>query len=388
MMQNIKVDVIYYMGAKDFEMEFNLGGCCHMRLLTAQVKDSKSLVHSLSRAVSRSRVIICVGPLFSETGLIHSVANAVRIPTEAVNKEKYGINSNSEVNVIKGSLPLVTADGIFGGCIVESGPQSIILLSESKSVRKALLSSLIHPYIKELSMEEPSVENQPEKEAEQTAKDDISGELIAEDTAVSAEDTVVEGGIAEEEAVEAVEDISSSTLVLQEEISVEQNNSLAQEVIDEAQSDEIDKADTTDDITEDTEENAEENAEQELSEETAKDNSENSGEMKIEMDEGGSKIDLYIEPQRVKFSKKNYYDTHYDYGEQSELYYADNDEESVPHRPSLRVPVMIFTVILLLAVLVLVYFMIFVPLREGYSISQYTETLFTPAFNFFHIIGG
>ena len=58
MIQNIKVDTIYYLTNSDFEMEFNLCGCCKMRLLTDKAENAKNFVGLLSRAVSRSQVII------------------------------------------------------------------------------------------------------------------------------------------------------------------------------------------------------------------------------------------------------------------------------------------------------------------------------------------
>ena len=114
-----------------------------------------------------------------------------------------------------------------------------------------------------------------------------------------------------------------------------------------------------------------------------------SGDNTAQQHEGfNAKIDLYIEPQRVKFSKKNYYDTDYDYGEQSELYYSEVEDDEYRNRRSLRVPVMIFTAILLLAVLVLIYLLVFVPMRDGYSFTQYIDKLFEPAVRLTHIIGG
>ena len=65
MLQNVKVDIIYYQTDGDFEMEFNLGGCCRMRTLRDIAKDRKSLVKMLARAVSRSQIIIACGALFS-----------------------------------------------------------------------------------------------------------------------------------------------------------------------------------------------------------------------------------------------------------------------------------------------------------------------------------
>ena len=150
MFQNIKVDIIYYKTATDFEMDFNLCGCCRMRLLTDKAPDRKSMVHNLARAVSRSRVIIIVGSLFGDEGVLSTVAGAIGKPLSPIDNKLYGISEGGEISVINGATPLVTPDGYFGGCIIESGPQSMILLSDSKSVRKTIMSTLIHPYIEEL----------------------------------------------------------------------------------------------------------------------------------------------------------------------------------------------------------------------------------------------
>lgn len=150
MLQNIKVDIIYYKTATDFEMEFNLCGCCRMRLLTDKAPDRRSLVQNLARAVSRSRVIIIVGSLFGEEGILNTVSGAIGKTLTKIDNKLYGISDSSEISVISGATPLVTSDGCFGGCIIESGPQSMIMLSDGKSVRKAIMQSLIHPYIEEL----------------------------------------------------------------------------------------------------------------------------------------------------------------------------------------------------------------------------------------------
>lgn len=150
MFQNIKVDIIYYKTATDFEMEFNLCGCCRMRLLTDKAPDRKSMVHNLARAVSRSRVIIIVGSLFGDEGVLNTVSGAIGKPLSTIDNKLYGIADGNNISVINGATPLVTPDGYFGGCIIESGPQSMILLSDSKSVRKTIMTTLIHPYIEEL----------------------------------------------------------------------------------------------------------------------------------------------------------------------------------------------------------------------------------------------
>lgn len=151
MYQNLKVDIIYYNTNTDFELEFNLCGCCRMRLLTDKASEQKSLVHMLARGVSRSRIIIVIGSLFGDNGIINLVSSAIGTSLEKTDNAAYGISGNDEISILKGSTPLVTSEGYFGGCIIESGPQTMILLTENKSIRKTIMHTLIHPYVEELS---------------------------------------------------------------------------------------------------------------------------------------------------------------------------------------------------------------------------------------------
>lgn len=151
MVQNLKVDIIYHLCPSDFEMEFNLNGRCRMRLLSTKTEDKKSFVKTLARNVARSRVIFACGPLFGSEGLISTVATAIGSGVAVCDNKVYGINSDDAIHIINGSTPLVTADGYFGGCIIESGPQTIILLTENRTFRKSIMQTLIHPYIEEIS---------------------------------------------------------------------------------------------------------------------------------------------------------------------------------------------------------------------------------------------
>lgn len=178
MFQNIKVDIIYHKTSTDFEMEFNLCGCCRMRLLTNKTADNKTLVHDLARAVSRSKIIIITGNLFSDDGIISIVSGAISKPLAVLNNSEYGIDSSDEIKIIDGATPLITSEGFFGGCIIESGPQTLILLSENKNIRKNIMQTLIHSYVKELYSAELT---------ENEAQDDIAepetenNEIITED---------------------------------------------------------------------------------------------------------------------------------------------------------------------------------------------------------------
>ena len=151
MIQNIKVDLVYYKTNTDFEMEFNLCGCCRMRLLNDKSSDRKTFLHSLARAVSRSKIIMIVGPLFGEDGITELAAGALSSETCVADSKMYGIKGGEEIRILKGSTPLVTPDGYFGGCIIESGPQTMILISDNKNIRKSIMQSLIHPYIEEVA---------------------------------------------------------------------------------------------------------------------------------------------------------------------------------------------------------------------------------------------
>lgn len=191
MFENFKSDIIYYNTNADFELEFNLCGCYRkMRLLHDKCSDKKTLLLSLSRAVSRSRIIIITAPLFSDERIINTIAAAIGSSVETIDNAAYNIKSDVEIEVIKDSVPLVTSDGFFGGCIIESGPQTLILLTDNKNVRKTIMNDLIHPYVEEFAgvqKETPDEEQAPEQPQEPEEDQEIITET-EEDTEDEAED--------------------------------------------------------------------------------------------------------------------------------------------------------------------------------------------------------
>ena len=262
MRQNIRVDIIYYLCDTDFEMEFNLNGCCPMRMLTGQVEDRGALIKNLAKSVQRSKVIMCCGPLFGGDGLIGLVSASIGRNTERVNCEEYGIVTASDISVIEGSVPLVTPDGYFGGCIIESGPQTIILLSENRNIRKTLMTNLIHPYLEEISMlpdlahrmknnaentpepaapVAPVVPVNPEAEAEKAAADAaaIVAAALGETAVVTAE--AAENAVEEvaEEIAPEISDISSSTTEGETEVAEEITPADVELEIDDAPAEQI-----------------------------------------------------------------------------------------------------------------------------------------------------
>lgn len=214
MIGNIKVDVVYFSKSSDFEMEFNLCGCCRMRLLTEKGDSTKkTFVENLAVAANRSRIIIACGPVEGDGNIIETTATAIKAPITQVNNKDFGIASETPAEIITGALPLVSSSGVFGGCVIESGPQSIILISDDKAVRKNLMKNLIHPYIEELSiLPIPGIEDSAAiTETEELAKEiteQLNEEEKAENPEISEEkpeeikETSIESGIKEEKAKE------------------------------------------------------------------------------------------------------------------------------------------------------------------------------------------
>lgn len=214
MIGNIKVDVVYFSQSSDFEMEFNLCGCCRMRLLTEKGDSTKkTFVENLAVAANRSRIIIACGPVEGEGNIIETTATAIKAPITQVNNKDFGIASETPAEIITGALPLVSSSGVFGGCVIESGPQSIILISDDKAVRKNLMKNLIHPYIEELSiLPIPGIEDSAAiTETEELAKEiteQLNEEEKAEKPEISEEkpeeikETSIESEIKEEKAKE------------------------------------------------------------------------------------------------------------------------------------------------------------------------------------------
>lgn len=324
MFQNFKTDIIYYKTATDFEMEFNLCGCCRMRLLNDKCSDKKDLFLSLSRAVSRSQIIIITAPLFDGENITAAVASAIGSTTQKVDNSAYGINNDTEFEIISNSTPLVTADGIFGGCIIESGPQTLILLTDNKTVRKTIMKTLIHPYISELTFT-------PEKsQADENIQND--GEIPAETT---------------------------------EPISEDENSDLSVSQVEE--SDETQNS--QEDMTESTQEK------ENISEPdavTAEPDSE-SGEKSLYSDN----LELYTESATPKniFTKKT---IRFDEDDYEAGYYTETSQDKKFSR--LNILLLVVSIILLAAIAVLCFCIFFIPAESGTTPTAYMQEIFETMF--------
>ncbi len=333
MFQNIKVDIIYYKTPTDFEMEFNLSGCCRMRLLTDKAPDRKTLVNQLVRAVSRSRIIMIAGALFSEEGIIATASKAVSKPLVKIDNEQFAISGDDEIQIIKDAIPLVSSDGIFGGCIIEQGPQTLILLSENKNIRKNIMQNLIHPYVKEV----------------------CAGEL----TSTEVEHTLTEPTVVEEYPL-AENDIAEDTTEAEE---VTEN--LVEELVD-------------DEPEEDTEpQEFEESLVNELIPDEEDDELPDVVEPKT--DNSNDLVTDYSPVGRFTFKKQ---DVEYkDFGNEAEAYITEDEVDSRPRLVrGINLPIILLTVLLLVVAIILCYSIFVVPASEGIAAGEYIKETFDTLF--------
>ena len=393
MLQNLKVDIVYYRTNTDFELEFNLCGCCRMRLLTDKAPDRKTLVHDLARAVSRSRVIIISGNLFGEDGIMDITARAISKTLTEIDSRRYGISGGEKIRVINGATPLVSPDGSFGGCIIESGPQSMILLTDNRAVRKAVMSSLIHPYIEELCAIEmkEKVQGQPPADISGTSAAAVPPPVAAmqsdvQDTAVTPEPAAT--------AAEATAESAGNQSGLPEapaqpagEVSAE--SAVSEETSEDAENTESaakkDSENPTGDIFAKAEESEPVKTETPLGSFVNKpDNTDDSyvipmqrqkTEVQDKTDTASESGDYYIDTDKIKKSRGEALSEEY---EDEPPYYADMPEQG--GRRSGNIAVLVISVILLIVIAILCYCIFYVPAREGVSAAAYLRETFSTLF--------
>lgn len=364
MLQNVRVDIIYYQTDNDFEMEFNLGGCCRTRTLHDKATDRKGLIKLLARAVSRSQIIMICGGLFSETGLIETVATAIGKGTSVVDNAAYGINAERQVNIISGSTPLVTPEGYFGGCIIESGPQTIILLSENKGIRKTIMQKLIHPYLEAYTLQGGNLETVEDKarevvfsENENTEEPVLDGAKEEETELEPEGEAVIEEQKPEDSVNEVAPEISGEE---QEETSEAESDMGADEVSAEEPAQSIVQPDFEQDdigfVFEDDMTDADE-------------------QMPTMMDVPEDEIPMHLEPEKVKYSKTSYYEIEYTSSEEDKMFLGASMPIKKP--PTYNVPIIVLISIVGLLLCVIAYFLIVIPLLNGQSLSEYFSEIFT-----------
>ena len=144
----LKADIIYFDTLSDFEFEFYLSGSSPMRLLSAKAKDNNEFLHAMKTAVGRSQIIVVVGAL-SDGLALDRVCEAIGYKKATCDTSELG--GTGDVDLPEKSIPLISSDGAFGGCVIECGPQSIIVITDEKELRKQLMRELLQPYISTFS---------------------------------------------------------------------------------------------------------------------------------------------------------------------------------------------------------------------------------------------
>ncbi|MBP3706178.1 MAG: hypothetical protein J6J13_02885 [Clostridia bacterium] len=405
MRQNIRVDVIYYNCDTDFEMEFNLNGCCPMRMLTGSTPEKSGLVKSLAKAVSRSKIIICCGQLFGAEGLIEIVSASIGRDTMRVDCKEYGIVTASDISVIAGSVPLVTPDGYFGGCIIESGPQTIILVSENRTLRKTLMETLIHPYLEEISVQpdlaqkmSQNVEQTPHNEQNMPVDIGIDEEKAAADAAAivaaALGEASVLGGAVADEMLDFISD-SDEDEITPADVELELEQSFEEEVeefvieseeqvIEDEQPVEEEK-DQSDVISMDADENDGLFVSQVEDEDIAL---ESEDYLDTQLDE----VEVFVEPRSADIEDMDAYAKNYIPSESDKMFlseedeYEYEDEQEYEHKQneqtggfSLKITITVLVVLLILIMLILGYILILNPYIKGVDFEQYIQELFGAA---------
>ncbi len=218
-MINLKTEIIYFKCTTDFEFEFNLNTAVQIRLFTECPADDKAFLGALSLAVSRSRTIIITSNFNEE--LITKLAGAIGFKTETIIPSEYGITEMNTDKLITGGVPLVTNDGVYAGIILESGPQSLIIITNERATRKKLMNELVHSYLNDVAFtvenNTPVVKKTISDVVEDNISDDISSDVL-EDVTV---DTNTDDNEVEVTTTETVDEVIDDAVIDGDDITEE-----------------------------------------------------------------------------------------------------------------------------------------------------------------------
>lgn len=187
---DIRMEIIYFCESSDIKLEFGLRGEYPLRLLSSSSNDYRSFLTALKKAAARSEVIITVGGFFGKKYLPEILGRSINHKCKEIDLAKYGLNYiNKPLLLPDGAIPLVSANGKFGGCVIESGPQSIIMLTEDTRVRLSLLFELVVPYITEHYQFSHGIKQlvEPETTTVSESTEPPVQEIVADENAYSTE---------------------------------------------------------------------------------------------------------------------------------------------------------------------------------------------------------
>ena len=149
MSKDVKIETIYYKSKSDVSLEFGLHGNYPVRLLSSSCDNLTAFFHSLKRAVSRSQIIIIVGGYEGNEYIPSFVARAINKLVFVPEYNKFGVICKEKYPLPEGAVPISPANKKFSGFLIESGPQTIISLTENKKLRADTVNEVIVKYIEE-----------------------------------------------------------------------------------------------------------------------------------------------------------------------------------------------------------------------------------------------
>lgn len=218
MSKDIKIEILYYKTPSDVSLEFGLHDQYPLRLLSSCCNDLKAFFKSLKRAIKRSEIILVVGGYDNEKEYIpaflaRSIGQKCVIPEYA----KMGVITNNHYILPKDAKPLAPKSHLFGGFLIECGPQTIISLTNDQKVRNELVKEFIASYITEhhnsfsqpFVVDVPKTEEEADSASEPTKYTDISSSKDESESSDSYADPteVAEPNVQEEHEVTVIPEI-------------------------------------------------------------------------------------------------------------------------------------------------------------------------------------
>ncbi len=149
MSKDVKIEIIYFKTDTDVSLEFGLHGDYPVRLLSSSSNDLPEFFKLLKRAVSRSEILITVGGYSEEEFLPLFIARAINKEPSVPEYNKLGVITEQKYSLPEGAIPLASTNKRFGGFLIESGPQTIISLTENRKIRLNIIENIIVKYIEE-----------------------------------------------------------------------------------------------------------------------------------------------------------------------------------------------------------------------------------------------
>jgi hypothetical protein len=149
MARDVKIEVLYFKTLTDISLEFGLHGNYPLRILSSNCNDIDSFFRALKRAVQRSEIILTVGGYKDDEYLPEFIAKAIGKKCFKPDLRKENIIGSEGYSIPDGAVPIAPKSRLFGGFLIESGPQTIISLVDDRKVRLDIVKELVVDYITE-----------------------------------------------------------------------------------------------------------------------------------------------------------------------------------------------------------------------------------------------